>query len=36
MVDMADAIMAQRAYEANLALINISRSMASKATEIGR
>ena len=36
MVDMADAIMAQRAYEANLALINISRSMASRATEIGR
>ena len=36
MVDMADAIMAQRAYEANLALINISRSMAAKATEIGR
>ena len=36
MVDMADAIMAQRAYEANLALINISRTMASKAAEIGR
>ena len=36
MVDMADAIMAQRAYEANLALVNISRSMASKAVEIGR
>jgi flagellar basal-body rod protein FlgC len=36
MVDMADAIMAQRAYEANLALINISRSMANRATEIGR
>ena len=36
MVDMADAVMAQRAYEANLALINISRSMAAKATEIGR
>ena len=36
MVDMADAIMAQRAYEANLALINISRAMATKATEIGR
>ena len=36
MVDMADAIMAQRAYEANLALVNISRSMASRATEIGR
>ena len=36
MVDMADAIMAQRAYEANLALVNISRTMANKATEIGR
>ena len=36
MVDMADAIMAQRAYEANLALINISRSMASQATRIGQ
>ena len=36
MVDMADAIMAQRAYEANLALVNISKSMASRATEIGR
>ncbi len=36
MVDMADAVMAQRAYEANLALINISRSMAAKAVEIGR
>lgn len=31
MVDMADAIMAQRAYEANLALVNISKSMAAKA-----
>ena len=36
MVDMADAIMAQRAYEANLALVNISKSMAAKAVEIGR
>jgi len=36
MVDMADAIMAQRAYEANLALINISKAMASRAIEIGR
>ena len=36
MVDMADAIMAQRAYEANLALINISRAMATKALDIGR
>ena len=36
MVDMADAIMAQRAYEANLAVINITRAMASRATEIGK
>lgn len=34
MVDMADAIMAQRAYEANLALVNISKAMASRAVEI--
>lgn len=36
MVDMADAMLAQRAYEANLALINISKAMAQKAVEIGR
>ena len=36
MVDMADAVMAQRAYEANLAVINITRQMASRATEIGK
>ena len=36
MVDMADAVMAQRAYEANLALVNISRQMANKALDIGR
>ena len=36
MVDMADVVLAQRAYEANLALVNISRSMAAKAVEIGR
>lgn len=36
MVEMADAMLAQRAYEANLALINITRSMALKATEIGK
>jgi len=35
-VDIADAILAQRAYEANLALIGITKSMAQKATEIGR
>ena len=36
MVEMADAILAQRAYEANLALVNITKSMALKAVEIGR
>ena len=36
MVDMADAVMAQRAYEANLAVVNITRQMASRATEIGK
>ena len=36
MVDMADAVMAQRAYEANLAVINITKQMASRATEIGK
>ncbi len=36
MVDIADAVLAQRAYEANLALIGITKSMAQKATEIGR
>ena len=36
MVDYADALMAQRAYEANLALVSISKSMAQKAIEIGR
>lgn len=36
MVEMADAMMAQRAYEANLALINVTRAMAMKATEIGK
>ena len=36
MVDIADALMAQRAYEANLALVNVTKSMAQKAIEIGR
>lgn len=35
-VEMADAMLAQRAYEANLALVNITRSMALKAVEIGK
>lgn len=36
MVDIADALMAQRAYEANLAVVNISKTMAQKALEIGK
>lgn len=36
MVEIADAMLAQRAYEANLALVNITRAMALKATEIGK
>ena len=36
MVDIADALVAQRAYEANLALVNISKAMAQRAVEIGR
>ena len=36
MVDIADAVIAQRAYEANLAVMNITKNMALKATEIGK
>lgn len=36
MVEMSDAILAQRAYEANLAVISITKAMALKAVEIGR
>jgi flagellar basal-body rod protein FlgC len=36
MVEIADAMLAQRAYEANLALVNITKSMAMKAVEIGK
>lgn len=36
MIEMADAMLAQRAYEANLALVNITRAMALKAVEIGK
>ena len=35
-VEMADAILAQRAYEANLALVNVTRAMALKALDIGK
>ena len=36
MVDIADATLAQRAYEASLAVVSISKSMASRALEIGK
>lgn len=36
LVDMADANIAQRAYEANLAVISITKSMAQRAVEIGK
>lgn len=36
MVDIADAMLAQRAYEANLAVLNISKAMALKAADIGK
>lgn len=36
MVDMADAMMASRAYEANLAVAGIVKAMAQRATEIGK
>jgi len=36
MVDMADATMAQRAYEASLAVSSIAKSMAQRAVDIGR
>ncbi|MBS4759601.1 MAG: flagellar basal body rod protein FlgC [Clostridium sp.] len=36
LVDIADANIAQRAYEANLAVISITKSMAQRAVEIGK
>ena len=36
MVDYADATLAQRAYEASLSIMSISKSMAANALEIGR
>lgn len=36
MVDIADATLAQRAYEASLGVMSIAKSMASRAIEIGR
>lgn len=35
MVDMADAMLAQRAYEASLSVMMISKTMANRALEIG-
>ena len=35
MVDMADAVLAQRAYEASLGVMTIARSMSSRALQIG-
>lgn len=34
--DMSDAMLSQRLYEANLAVVNIAKTMANKAIEIGR
>lgn len=36
MVDIADATLAQRAYEASLGVMSISKSMATSALEIGK
>ena len=36
MVEMADLLQAQRAYEANLKSLNVTKKMAQKALEIGR
>ena len=35
LVEFGDATMAQRAYEASLAVVKISKSMASSAVELG-
>jgi flagellar basal-body rod protein FlgC len=36
MVDMADSLLASRAYEANIAVVSITKTLAQKAIEIGR
>ncbi|MDD3594049.1 MAG: flagellar basal body rod protein FlgC [Candidatus Gastranaerophilales bacterium] len=36
LVDMADAQMTSRAYEASLAVVNITKAMAQRAVEIGK
>lgn len=35
-VDMADSLMTSRAYEASMAVVTMTKSMAQKATEIGK
>lgn len=36
MIDIADATMSSRAYEASLALVSLTKAMAQRATEIGK
>lgn len=36
MIDMADATLSSRAYEASLAVVTMTRTMAQRATEIGK
>ena len=36
MIDMADSILASKAYEASVAILSITKAMAQKAVEIGR
>ena len=36
MIEMADAMMASRAYEANLAVAGMVKAMAQRAAEIGK
>lgn len=36
MVDMADSLLTQKAYEASLAIVSVTKAMAQKAIEIGR
>ena len=36
MIDMADSILALKAYEASVAILTITKAMAQKAVEIGR
>ena len=36
MVDMADAVLAQRAYEASISVLTIAKTMANRALEIGK